>query len=808
MSATGEVRGSGLGLRLKLLLAVSLVLLATLLTVAVSISHTHTHTLESSVKDKARALGRFLALISPEAIYGYDVTTLDRFVEQIATDPDVRFATIFDPEGHRLTTARPPELSDAGVGEVDSAGQVAHDTATLELLHFPILNDGELLGEILIGLDRGRIAAEAELAFWKQLALYLGVLLLLAGVLMVVLRRLVLRPMDSLVSAAERISGGDLEHRAEVYGNDEIGRLTTCFNDMMDELRGERLELLKLSQAVEQSPVSVLITDTAGIIEYVNPTFTRVTGYSAEELIGQNPRILKSGINDPEQYSSMWKSILAGDSWIGEFCNRRKDGSLYWESASIGPIRQPDGRITHYLGVKEDITQRKRLEDQLQLQANTDALTGLPNRNLATRRLAELIEQAQQAEPSDNWVAILYIDLDNFKRINDTLGHDMGDKLLIEVATRLRSCLGNTTELSRLSGDEFIAILTGPPEQAHEPAQTAQLLVVALEQPFDLDRRSLVVTASVGVARYPDDAGDAETLLRHADSAMYQAKRDGRDAFRVFNPAKRHAEAENTEIEARLRRAFDDDELYLVFQPIVSLETRQIAGVELLMRWLSPILGEVSPGRFIPVAEESGQIVSISAWALERVVRLAKDWPRLSERPLWLSVNVSPRWFRIRSFPDQIERAAASCTEHGVNLHLEITEGMLFEYSQRHLERMQRLHASDVRFALDDFGTGYSSLAYLKRLPIDQIKIDRCFISGLPRDPGDRALTEAIVLMGHKLGHGLIAEGVETEAQARYLTKLGVEYGQGFLFGRPMTERQFSDWLYRHIVETAHDQGR
>lgn len=581
----------------------------------------------------------------------------------------------------------------------------------------------------------------------------------------------------------------------------KVGERTAELACAVEELQAENRQrqqaetsLRMLSTAVEQSPSSVVITDTRGRIEYANPRFYQVSGYTPGEVIGSNNRLIKSGEMPQQIYRDMWQSIAGGRVWRGELLNRKKDGSLFWEALSISPITDEQQSITHYVAVKEDISLRKSYENELLRQVNYDSLTGLANRLLVTDRLSQAISRAQRTGTK---VAVLFIDLDDFKKINDSLGHSAGDELLVETARRLERCVRSSDTVgrdstpegdtvARLGGDEFVVILT----DVHEPVaveRVAGVILQAVAKPFTVRGQEVYVSNSLGITLYPDDGSDIENLMRNADLAMYQAKESGRGTFRFFTHEYNDLAIERLMLEAELRHAIERDELALHYQPIISNDTDEVAGAEALLRWDSGTLGRVGPDRFIPIAESTGLIVEIGFWVLERGFR---DYAELSSRAgsddIYLSLNVSSRQLREADFADNFDRLVQ---RYGIPLErikIEITESLILEDTQYTQGNLAALAGFGVHFSIDDFGTGYSSLKYLKKLPVDTLKIDRSFVSDVCTNPDDASLVQSIAAMAQGLGLQVIAEGVETAEQKHFITMAGCDFTQGYLTGRPV----------------------
>ncbi len=567
-------------------------------------------------------------------------------------------------------------------------------------------------------------------------------------------------------------------------------RYMRVVRDIAEQKRSEE-ELRKLSRAVEQSPASVVITDTNGKIEYVNSRFTEATGYSREEVVGMTPGILKSGHTSSEEYRQLWQTIKSGGEWRGEFHNKKKNGELFWEFSSISPIMADDGTISHFLEVKEDITVRKEYEEKLLRQANYDDLTGLPNRILALDRLGQVLATGQR---EGLIAAVMYIDLDRFKNVNDTLGHAAGDRVIKEAAERLKDCVRASDTVARLGGDEFLVILPDLPNPIASEVAALKILD-AFSRPFRLEGQEIFVTASIGLTIFPDDGSDAQQLLRNGDAAMYQAKDKGRNIHQFFTPELNVQAVRRMELETQLRRALARKEFRLDYQPILDAGSGRIIGVEGLLRWDSPELGLIMPDQSIPVAEETGLIVPIGEWVLLSACLQARAWHDLGHTDLIVAVNVSPRQFRSGDLVDTVSQVL---DESGLPAHclaLEITENLLLDVSPETNTVLQELNDMGVRLYIDDFGTGYSALSYIKKYPFHSIKIDRAFVAGVTTDPEDAALVRAMIAMAHSLGLKVTGEGVETKEQFDFLKAEGCDSVQGYYFAKPSSASDFEHLL-------------
>ena len=533
----------------------------------------------------------------------------------------------------------------------------------------------------------------------------------------------------------------------------------------------------------------IVITSLEPRILAVNRAWSEITGYTEDEALGQNPRLLKSGRHDRSFYQAMWATLQQAGHWQGEIWNRRKNGEIYAEWLSIGTVHDERGRPTNYVGVLTDLSHLKSIEQKLDHLAHHDILTDLPNRLMMQVRLAAALERAHR---SPQRLAVLFLDLDRFKDVNDSLGHPAGDALLVEVAKRLRSRLREEDLLARVGGDEFVALLEGilSPDQA---ATVARGLIEQLAEPFSIEGNQVFIGVSIGISLHPDDAQDATELIQHADAALYQAKQEGRNTYRFHTEALTRAARERLSLETRLRQAFERDEFALYYQPLVDAAGRTF-GVEALLRWQSHDEGTIAPARFIPLAEETGLILPLGRWVVETACRQMAAWCRAGLPLRLLAVNLSARQFEDPALPALIRSTLESTGLPAECLELELTESLLMKDVARSLAVLQDFKALGVKVAVDDFGTGYSSLAYLRRFPVDKLKIDQSFVRDLDVDPGDREIAATIVAMARNLRLVVLAEGVEKPSQLDILAELGCDCYQGYLFARPMPADEIVAW--------------
>lgn len=564
----------------------------------------------------------------------------------------------------------------------------------------------------------------------------------------------------------------------------QIGRLHE------QKLSDEQLHLAAL--VFDNSRELVVITDAEDHIISVNRAFVKITGYSPEEVVGEHIRSIKSGRQDQPFYEEMWKTIMETGYWQGELWNRRKSGELYPSLTSISAVHDTQGRVSKYISVSTDITEYKQAEDRIRYLAYYDPLTELPNRTLLRDRAEQTLSKASR-EHSE--VALLFLDLDHFKTINDTLGHLSGDTLLQEATQRILSALRHTDTVGRLGGDEFLIVLGH--SNATSAAHVARNLNTRLGQPFFINGHTLNITASIGIAMYPRDGDSFDDLHKNSDIAMYKAKELGRNRYHFFTPELNEAAMERLTLENALRRALEEEQLQLHYQPQVDLASGQVIGVEALLRWNHPQHGPVSPAKFIPIAEESGLISKIGTWVLEEACRQNKAWQDAGLPPMAMAVNVSTRQFSLSDILAVVHRALNNSGLAAEYLEVEITESLLAQDLDTTMAVLDQLDMLGVQIAVDDFGTGYSSLAYLKRFPLHKLKLDRSFVNDLEQDADDRAIASGVINLGHSLGLVVIAEGVETAGQLDILRRLGCDELQGYLFSRPLPAAELVTWLQK-----------
>jgi diguanylate cyclase (GGDEF)-like protein/PAS domain S-box-containing protein len=558
----------------------------------------------------------------------------------------------------------------------------------------------------------------------------------------------------------------------------------------------EQARSMKLAAAVFESQEGMVVTDANNVILRVNQAFTKITGYTAEEVLGQMPTLFKSGRHDKDFYAAMWRSIKNAGTWEGEIWNRRKNGEVYPERLTITAVKDEHGNIANFVATMRDITQSKAAEDEIRNLAFFDPLTRLPNRRLLMDRLQQALASCAQ---SGKKIALLFIDLDHFKTLNDTLGHDFGDLLLQQVAERISATLRKSDTVARIGGDEFVVILENLSktslEAAAETKAVGEKILTALNQPYQLGQHEYHSSPSIGITMIEDQQSSIDELLKQADIAMYQSKMSGRNALHFFDPKMQDAISVRVELEGELRRAIKAQQFQLHYQIQVDSAGRPL-GAEALIRWQHPERGLIPPNDFIPIAEEGGLILPVGQWVLDAACAQLKAWQGLPLfRELVLAVNVSPKQFRQVNFVDQVQAAIVRNGVEGRLLKLELTESMLLDNIENTISTMNALKGLGIQLSLDDFGTGYSSLQYLKMLPLDQLKIDRSFVRDIAVDCNDKAIVQTIISMAQSMNLDVIAEGVEGEEQRQHLLNLGCKHFQGYFFGKPQPAADFEKSL-------------
>jgi diguanylate cyclase (GGDEF)-like protein/PAS domain S-box-containing protein len=574
-------------------------------------------------------------------------------------------------------------------------------------------------------------------------------------------------------------------------------RLFRCLGGCarLHERHEDRERLRQAAAVFDCTREGVLVTGSNGLIVHVNRAFMEITGYQSEEVLGQRPSLFKSGRHPVSFYQTMFATLDSTGEWSGEIWNRRKSGEIYPQWQTIRIILDDDGRRSHYVAVFSDISAIKNSEHKLTHLAHHDPLTDLPNRLLFTDRAEQALASAQVHKRG---CALLMIDLDHFKMINDSLGHTIGDQLLKAVSERLKALFGPGITLARLGGDEFAVLAESCPQLVHAAA-LAQRIIDGLKEAFSIDGHQLFINTSIGISLFPGDALSAEQLLRNADAALFKAKSAGRNGYALYTEELTAHAQQRVETAFELRRALDQQELRVYYQPVHDLKTSRLIGVEALVRWEHPQRGLVSPAEFIPIAERTGLIAEIDAWVMQQACQQMCQWQQVGVVLSFVAVNVSSRLFARREL---YQRVAQVLRETGLDpayLELEVTESAVMDDPEVALEQMHRLRELGVRLAIDDFGTGYSSLLRLKRLPVQKLKIDQGFVAGLPGDDDDAAIARVIIALAQSMGMQVHAEGIEQVEQAGFLLEQGCDLGQGYWFGRPVPAERL-DWMHAPVI--------
>ncbi len=655
-------------------------------------------------------------------------------------------------------------------------------------------NGKEIEGVFELYTDITPFLAQVKRTQWLLVLVVTGVSTLLYSLLYLVVRRAKLIISDQqtrLESSLARIEEDN--HLLDQRVNERTRELQELNRTLQGEIaeRERAEEGLRLSAKVFENTVEgVIITDAEGRILAVNRAFTLVTGYELADVLNLTPRVLKSGRHDAAFYEEMWRSLNQSGQWVGEIWNKRKNGEIYPERLTIGVVRDAVGGVGHYVGVFSDITDIKRSQERLDFLAHHDLLTNLPNRLLFNHRLKHSIELAQRNRRK---LAVVFIDLDHFKNVNDTLGHELGDELLKKVAEDLSVHVRKSDTLARIGGDEFILLLDDI-EAPRYAGAIAEKFLDLVSRTFMISGHEIIISASIGVSFFPTDGQDVSTLVKNADTAMYFAKTHGRNSYHFYAPAMSEYALERVQLEALLRRSIERGELSLHYQPQVDLVTGRLVGAEALVRWNNPELGSVSPVRFIPIAEDIGYISTLGEWVLRTACRQVKEWEKTGFTLPCISVNLSVKQLEHGDIVEVVGRVLEETGLSSLRLELEVTESAIMK-NEKALDFLDGLRAIGVELAVDDFGTGYSSLSYLRRLPIQKLKIDRSFITDVTAEPSREAIVRAIIALANALGLHTIAEGIETEAEAKFLIQEGCQQAQGYLYSRPLPPEEFlSKW--------------
>lgn len=574
-----------------------------------------------------------------------------------------------------------------------------------------------------------------------------------------------------------------------IIWNDKNAYLIS-FIDITEKKKMEQ-ELAILYRASEQSPASIVITDVEGNIQYVNAKFEAMSGYKKEEVIGKNPRILKSGYTSDTDYKNLWRTISSGQEWQGEFHNKRKNGDLYWEKALISPIFNSAGAITHYIAVKEDITEEKQEQSLLKYQAKYDYLTKIPNRNYALEKVDKLLNQAREDKSN---IGLMFIDLDHFKEVNDSLGHDFGDELLVEATNRMKYELRSTDLLARLGGDEFFVVI--PMVKSRVELQIiADKIINFLKKPFHLFGEEVFISASIGITIFPEDGIELKQLIRNADLAMYQAKKNGRNQFQFYQQDMNKVDIGKSTLENNFLKAIKENEFKIVYQPVIDLYTEKIVSAEALVRWENKELGLIYPEKFIPFLEKNGLILVLEKWVLEHLIRDIKSWEQYANIPL--SINLSEYQFKNSGIVQSIQNLINKYQVKKYHLFIEIKEDYLEDNKTFIYNVVNNFSNLNIDFCLDNFGTGITSIANLSKYPFKQLKIDQNLIQNINSNSRIKNMIKSIIAVANILEIKVTAKGIESKKILESLKNLGCHYGQGYFFSQPLSAVNFITYLRR-----------
>jgi len=748
-------------------------------------------------KEREEISGTVLQVLSAlkepatQAVYGLDNVLADKVAEGLFEYRPIYKATIVDDFGNQLSSLERPQLE----GRLDWLAELFFGEDREFVLPLTHRTAADPIGKVLVKVDTYLIASSF---FDRAFLIIIGGFLrnaLLALILTFVFYMMVTKPLlqiiDSFLGVSTTNPSKTLLPLPRSHKHDEFSLLVETANGVLKSLDESLLQRRKLSQAVEQSPAAVVITDRNMSVEYVNPKYEETSGYSYDEIVGTKVQFIDPVLASEEQSQELWETITSGNEWHGELYSRRKNGEQFWEYASISPIKSEAGVITHFLAVKEDISIRKAYEERLLRQANYDELSGLPNRVLLHDRLANAINLAQW---HDRKVAVMFIGLDRLKSINETLGYNTGDSLLKEAADRLQNSVFQGDTVARFGGDEFVVLLPGA-KSIRAAERVGDRILNAFRCPFRFSDHEFVTTVSIGISVFPDDGDNPHVLLSNAQTAMNRAKDHGRDCYRFFTQAMNHLALERLQMENELRGALERSEMRLHYQPIINLENGVANEIEALIRWERPGHGLVQPDKFIPLAEDTGLVVPIGEWVIDEACNQIKKLRNNGYPAMKVAVNISSQQLISETFVDTLSAILERSNVPAEALELEVTERVLMNETPETIATLERISRLGVHLSIDDFGTGYSSLSYLRRFPFDILKIDRSFVKDVTFDDEAAGLVDAIIAMARSMDMKVVAEGVETHDQLAFLKDRGCIVGQGYLFSKPKTFEELQVFL-------------